>query len=66
MACPNKKRDAAIIAEVKRRKTNNYLPFEVTVFTGHLADIQSGFDIDRIVMIENLQFDTWKITLKKE
>lgn len=67
MACPDKKTDAQIIAEVQRRKafqqktklsaTNEYL------YVGDLMHHLAGVNLSEIRSIENLDNNNWRIVL---
>lgn len=68
MACPNKDKDARIIAEVERRKSvkaADPIPEVFDWFEGEISDVLNNFPHHEILKIERHSTDVfqWKITL---
>jgi hypothetical protein len=66
MACPNRKKDAMIIAEITRRKAEQKEPvYEYHTWTGDLTDIQGlGIDLYKIECITRQGEYEWTVQLR--
>lgn len=71
MACPNRKNDERIIAEIKRRKDirKNYSTdeeFEIMIFKNNITEIIYAVVQDRIQSIIKIGVGVWEVKLTRE
>ena len=65
MACPDRKKDARIIAEYKKRKLpseNTIILTESTIFEGDLFSIIHTIELINIISIIKAGDNSWEIT----